>query len=209
VRIGQFWFFRIHARRALSLRRKGKTIGPRYRERISASRRTCPLALLNSATQICIKLLTESGVAGNAERYRWFVGCRNAPDVDNEPCVYDLDALRRAIAVASALEVASTGYYGDTGKLPKPPAHSSVIGALRNSTGACLRMRCLRTALKPVPRKAIEMRIALLDPRVVKRGRELRRFRKGEVTPPLPSSGRAASILLNSSRRLQANDAQC
>jgi len=34
-----------------------------------------------------------------------------------------------------------------------------------------IRIRCLRAALKPVSRKAIEMRIALLDPRVVKRGR--------------------------------------
>ena len=34
-----------------------------------------------------------------------------------------------------------------------------------------IRIRCLRAALKPVSRKAIEMRIALLDPRRVKRGR--------------------------------------
>lgn len=34
-----------------------------------------------------------------------------------------------------------------------------------------IRIRCLRAALKPVSRKAIEMRIALLDPRLVKRGR--------------------------------------
>jgi putative transposase len=34
-----------------------------------------------------------------------------------------------------------------------------------------IRMRCLCAALKPVSRKAIEMRIALLDPRNVKRGR--------------------------------------
>jgi transposase len=34
-----------------------------------------------------------------------------------------------------------------------------------------IRIRCLRAALKPVSRKAIEMRIALLDPRLVKHGR--------------------------------------
>jgi putative transposase len=34
-----------------------------------------------------------------------------------------------------------------------------------------IRIRCLRAALKPVSRKAIEMRVALLDPRLVKRGR--------------------------------------
>ena len=34
-----------------------------------------------------------------------------------------------------------------------------------------IRIRCLRAALKPVSRKAIEMRIARLDPRLVKRGR--------------------------------------
>jgi putative transposase len=34
-----------------------------------------------------------------------------------------------------------------------------------------IRNRCLRAALKPVSRKAIEMRIALLDPRLVRRGR--------------------------------------
>src|SRR5262249_31577883 len=37
-----------------------------------------------------------------AERYRWFCGCRTAPDVDNEPRVRDLDVPRRAAAVASA-----------------------------------------------------------------------------------------------------------
>jgi putative transposase len=34
-----------------------------------------------------------------------------------------------------------------------------------------IRERCIRAALRPVSRKAIEMRIALLDPRLVKRGR--------------------------------------
>lgn len=34
-----------------------------------------------------------------------------------------------------------------------------------------IRIRCLRATLKPVSRKAIEMRIARLDPRLVKRGR--------------------------------------
>jgi putative transposase len=34
-----------------------------------------------------------------------------------------------------------------------------------------IRIRCLRAALKPVSRNAVEMRIALLDPRLVKRGR--------------------------------------
>jgi len=34
-----------------------------------------------------------------------------------------------------------------------------------------IRIRCQRAALKPVSCKAIEMRIARLDPRLVKRGR--------------------------------------
>jgi hypothetical protein len=55
-----------------------------------------------SATRIFIKLLTESGVGGDTERYRWFVWCRTAPDVDNEPRVRDLHVSRRALAVASA-----------------------------------------------------------------------------------------------------------
>src|ERR1700719_252204 len=42
------------------------------------------------------------GVGGDAKRYRWFVGCRTAPDVDNEPRVRDLDVTRRALAIASA-----------------------------------------------------------------------------------------------------------
>jgi hypothetical protein len=42
------------------------------------------------------------GVGGDAERYRWFVGCRTAPDVDNEPRVRDLDVPWRAAALASA-----------------------------------------------------------------------------------------------------------
>src|ERR1700727_1029419 len=42
------------------------------------------------------------GVGGDAERYRWFVGCRAAPDVDDEPRVRDLDVTRRALAIASA-----------------------------------------------------------------------------------------------------------
>jgi hypothetical protein len=42
------------------------------------------------------------GVGGDAERYRWFVGCRTAADVDNEPRVRDLEVTRRALAIASA-----------------------------------------------------------------------------------------------------------
>src|SRR5271165_4084778 len=42
------------------------------------------------------------GVGGDAERHRRFLGCRTAPDVDNEPRVRDLDVPRRAAAVASA-----------------------------------------------------------------------------------------------------------
>src|SRR6202035_3568915 len=47
------------------------------------------------------------GIGGDAERYRWFVGCRTAPDVDNEPRVRDLDVPRRAAAVASAQNATS------------------------------------------------------------------------------------------------------
>src|SRR5271169_6377213 len=48
------------------------------------------------------KAVDQIGVGGDAERYRWFVGCRAAPDVDNEPCVRDLEVTRRALAIASA-----------------------------------------------------------------------------------------------------------
>src|ERR1700722_8950744 len=48
------------------------------------------------------KAVDQIGVGGDAERYRWFVGCRTAPDVDNEPRVRDLDVPGRAAAVASA-----------------------------------------------------------------------------------------------------------
>src|SRR5271170_2341059 len=41
-------------------------------------------------------------VGRDAERYRWFVWCRAAPDVDNEPRVRDLEVTRRALAIASA-----------------------------------------------------------------------------------------------------------
>src|ERR1700682_3780683 len=47
------------------------------------------------------------GVGGDAERYRWLVGCRAAADVDNEPRVRDLDVPRRAALVASAQNAAS------------------------------------------------------------------------------------------------------
>src|ERR1700722_20199662 len=40
------------------------------------------------------KAVDQIGVGGDAERYRWFVGCRTAPDVDNEPRVRDLDVPR-------------------------------------------------------------------------------------------------------------------
>src|SRR5271156_1870387 len=47
------------------------------------------------------------GIGGDAERYRWFVGCRTTPGVDKEPRVRDLDVPRRAAAVASAQNVTS------------------------------------------------------------------------------------------------------
>src|ERR1700719_1044917 len=48
------------------------------------------------------KGVDQIGVGGDAERYRWFVGCRAAADVDNEPRVRDLEVTRRALAIASA-----------------------------------------------------------------------------------------------------------
>src|ERR1700730_15671906 len=42
------------------------------------------------------------GVGRDAERDRWFVRRRTAPDIDNEPGVRDLEVPRRALAVASA-----------------------------------------------------------------------------------------------------------
>ena len=47
------------------------------------------------------------GIGGNAKRYRWFVGCGTALDVDNEPRVCDLDEPRRALAVASGQDTAA------------------------------------------------------------------------------------------------------
>jgi hypothetical protein len=47
------------------------------------------------------------GVGGDAERYRWFVGCRTASRVDQEPSVRDLDVPWRAAAVASAQNATS------------------------------------------------------------------------------------------------------
>ena len=46
-------------------------------------------------------------IGGDAERYRWFVRRRTAPDADNEPRVRDLDVPRRAAAVASAQNATS------------------------------------------------------------------------------------------------------
>src|SRR5208337_1749539 len=51
------------------------------------------------------------GVGGDAKRYRGFVGCRTAPDVDNEPRVRDLDVPRRAAAVASAENATSEDFF--------------------------------------------------------------------------------------------------
>src|SRR5271169_3123748 len=48
------------------------------------------------------KAVDQIGIGGDAERYRWFVGCRAAPDVDNEPRVRDLEVTRSALAIASA-----------------------------------------------------------------------------------------------------------
>src|ERR1700719_1559551 len=53
------------------------------------------------------KGVDQIGVGGDAERYRWFVGCRTAPDVDNEPRVRDVDVPRRTAAVASAQNATS------------------------------------------------------------------------------------------------------
>ena len=53
-----------------------------------------------------MKLLTKSGWRGR-ERYRWFVGRRTAPGVDNKPRVRDLKVPRRAAVVASALNATS------------------------------------------------------------------------------------------------------
>src|ERR1700722_8632051 len=46
------------------------------------------------------------GIWGDAEDYRWFVRCRTAPGVDEEPRVRDLKVARRAFAVASAQNAA-------------------------------------------------------------------------------------------------------
>jgi hypothetical protein len=54
-----------------------------------------------------MKLLSTSGSAGDTGRYRRFVGGRAAADVDDEPCVRDLDAAGRALAVASAQSATS------------------------------------------------------------------------------------------------------
>src|SRR6202453_2821184 len=56
------------------------------------------MARLNIRNADIHKAANRIGIGGDAQRYRWFVGCRTAPDVDNEPRVRDLDVPRRASA---------------------------------------------------------------------------------------------------------------
>src|SRR5271156_4579981 len=43
------------------------------------------IARLNICNADIHKAADRIGIGGDAERYRWFVRCRTAPDVDNEP----------------------------------------------------------------------------------------------------------------------------
>src|SRR5580693_953717 len=42
------------------------------------------------------------GIGGNAEHCLWLVGCRTAPDINDEPHVRELEVARRTLGVASA-----------------------------------------------------------------------------------------------------------
>lgn len=46
------------------------------------------------------------GVGRRSERYRWFVRCRTAPHIENEPNICDFD-IRRCVPVASADNLAT------------------------------------------------------------------------------------------------------
>ena len=50
------------------------------------------------------------GIGGHAERYRRFVGCGAASEIDNEPRIRDLDKPRRALAVAFGQDAAAEDF---------------------------------------------------------------------------------------------------
>src|ERR1700733_2819262 len=72
------------------------------RDKLGSSASPQLIAGLNIGNADIHKAVDGIGIGGSAECYRGFVGCRAAPDVDNEPRVRDLNVTRRALAIASA-----------------------------------------------------------------------------------------------------------
>src|ERR1700722_15045379 len=108
------------------------------------------------------KAVDQIGVGGDAERYRWFVGCRAAPDVDNEPRVRDLEVTRRALAIPSAQNATTEDRFvkskrsldvgdGDEVRDGNPILRRHLIGFLLNLYLAHGRLQC-RYGISPLAR---------------------------------------------------------
>src|SRR6478672_4629588 len=69
----------------------------RLRNELGSSTSPKFVTRLNICNADIHKAADQIGIGGDAERYRWFVGCRAAPGVDKEPRVRDLDVPRRAL----------------------------------------------------------------------------------------------------------------
>src|SRR3954470_21589496 len=82
-------------------------LGLRFRDKLGSSTSPNPITCLNISNADIHKAADQVGGGGDAERYRWFIGCRSATGVDQEPGVRDLDIARRAAAVASAQNTTS------------------------------------------------------------------------------------------------------
>src|ERR1700733_979582 len=65
------------------------------------------IACLNIRNTDVHKAADLIGIGGDAERYRRFVGCWTAADVDNQPRVRDLNVAWRAAAITSAQNASS------------------------------------------------------------------------------------------------------
>src|SRR5579864_6044107 len=82
-------------------------LGLRLCDKLGSSTSPKVITRLNICNADVHKAADCIGIGGDAERYRWFVGCRTAPGVNKEPRVRDLDVARRAAAVASAQNATS------------------------------------------------------------------------------------------------------
>src|ERR1700760_4978740 len=82
-------------------------LGFRLRDELGSSTSPKFIARLNVCNADIHKAADCIGIGGDAERDRWFVGCRTASGVNKEPRVRDLDVSRRAAGVASAQNATS------------------------------------------------------------------------------------------------------